>query len=410
MLLSRILPLALALSLGAAAPAHEDDGGGGGLEGEAALTAVVGSPQPDARGEIEIQSGLAGQSLEVEVAGADPSVELTVFLDDGSGNFTAIGTLSPEDGGLELAIDTAAGGTLPFGVATVELLAGLAIEVRDGASAVVLAGVVPALGAGDDDGDDDDGDDDGDHDGDDDEHDGLPARGRAALVRADSSPYAEARGEVEVETRSGEEEFEIEAERLDAGVAVEFFLEDGAGAMASIGTATTDGDGEAEIEFGTEEGGSLPLGAASVAELAGRRVEVRTADGTLVLFGEVPEATTAALKLRARADVRDDDSSARVRVTAVVDNRSGRDRLNVELKAVSPGAAEAELFLDDGGGTMTLAATVALRRSGRGHARFDTKKGDPLPLGVASVLELEGRAFEIRVEGSAVVSGNFPDL
>ncbi|MCI0589765.1 MAG: hypothetical protein L0323_23365, partial [Planctomycetes bacterium] len=404
------------LALWSAAPpaaAHDD----GVLSGESDLLPPEGSPQPDARGEVEVESGLAGQSFEVEVTGAALDVELTAFLDDGTGVLQSIGTLTAEEEEgvvvLELEFDTAAGATLPNGVATVDLLAGLAVEVRDGTSAVVLAGVVPALGTGDDDGEDDDGDDDGDDDdGDDDndDNDGPRARGRAILMLAESSPFPDAEGEVEVEVEGDEEELEIEAEHLDAGTAVEFFLADADGNMTSIGTATADEEGEAEIEFETEEGGSLPLGAASVADLAGRRVEVRASDGTLILFGAVPEATTRAQKLRCRGDVMSVETRARVRVTALVDNRSGRERLNVELKAVSPGATEAELFLDDGGGTLTLADTVPLKRSGRGRARYDTKKGQPLPLGASSVRDLQGRAFEIRVEGAAVLAGNFPNF
>jgi len=409
MLPTRVLPLALVLALGVGAPPAGGHGGGddGARTGEAPLLPPDGGPQPEARGSIEVLAAPDRQRFEVEVEAADPTVPLFVFIRSEIGVETSLGTLATGNG--EIEFDTGEGMALPLGAASVEALAGLSVEVRDAEATLVLAGTVPAPGEGhgDDDGDDDaDDDEDGHGDDDDDDHaDRRPARGRAALMRADTSPFADASGRVEVERKHGEEELEIEAEHLDAGTAVEFFLADEGGTMTSVGAAEADDGGEAEIEFETDDGDPLPLGAASVDELAGRRVEVRlAADGTLILFGEVPEATTAARKLRGRTDVRDLASRARCRVRALVDGRAGRERLDVDLKAVASGGAEAELFVDDGGGSMVLAGTVALRGSGRGRLRYDTRKGDRLPLGAASLRDLEGRDFEIRVDGRELMS------
>lgn len=384
--------VALALAFSPSAPALADDGGGG-AEGEAALLPPATSPQPGARGEVEVRSRADGDRLEVEVEAVDPAVDLSFWIDDGTGTFVEAGALPAGSDERKLEFDEAAGGALPLGAASVTDLAGRPVEVRDGTGAAVLAGHVPALG--EDDGDDDE---------------AEPARGRSALMRDPASPFPDASGKVEVEKSPDGEELEIEAEHLDAGTAVEFFLEDAGGAMVSIGTATADEGGEAEIEFETGDGGTLPLGAASVDDLAGRRVEVRTADGTAILFGIVPAATTSAEKARARARVEDDDSDAEVRIDAVIDTRAGRERLRIDARRLDPAAGEAEFWVADGTGTLALAASAPVKHSGRARFLFDTRKGKTLPLGAETLRDLSGRSFEIRVGGAAVLSGSLPTL
>ena len=149
---ARLLPAFLALSMWAVAPpaqGHGGDDGGGVLEAEARLLPPDGSPQPGAKGEVEVSMSLRGQEFEVEVERADPSVALEAFLDDGSGAFVSIGVLTPECEDdhivLELEFDTSDGDALPLGVATVGLLADAAIEIRDGEGRVVLSGTVPVF-------------------------------------------------------------------------------------------------------------------------------------------------------------------------------------------------------------------------------------------------------------------------
>jgi len=54
----------------------------------------------------------------------------------------------------------------------------------------------------------------------------------------------------------------------------------------------------------------------------------------------------------------------------------------------------------------------SLRISGSGRARFrcGVKPGDALPLGAASLRELSGRAFEVRVGGQKVAAGTLPSF
>ncbi len=396
------LPLvALAFVLAAPSPpAHAEDEDAE-QRGRAALVAPETSPQPGATGEVEIRSQPDRQRFAVEVENVDPLVDLAVFLDDGTGTLGEVGSQPAGSDERELVFDTGDGDSLPFGATTVADLVGRALEVRDGTGAVVLQGTLPALGVNDEDGD-------GDDDGDDDE--GLHARGRSALMRDAGSPFPEASGHVEVEAEDGEEEMEIEAEHLDSGTAVEFFLEDDAGVMVSIGLATADDEGEAEIEFETEDGNALPLNAWTVADLAGRRVEVRTADGTLILFGIVPEASPRAEKLRASAQASGNVAGSKGKVASLIDPRAGRERLRIDAKKIGAGSGQAELYVDDGSGALVLVGTAPLKKSGRTRFQYDTKKGQALPLTAETLTDLSGRAFEIRVDGLVVLSGTLPQL
>ncbi|MCZ6786596.1 MAG: hypothetical protein O7E54_05470 [Planctomycetota bacterium] len=296
--------------------------------------------------------------------------------------------------------------------------------------------------ADDDDADDDDDDDDADDDADDDECD-VEVRcsvsdghideisivrcddreAKARLVRSPDSPDPDVEGKVEVEADDGEEEFEIEAEHLDPGTIVEFFLADpdDADNFRSIGTVAADAGGEAELEF--EDGAALPLGAASLDELADFLIEVRlAATGETLLTGTVPalpDFTTAVDDFVGEGD----RARGRSRLTAhvaglegKVEIRSrpekGRERFKMEAENLAEGTEVAFLIEDpDDAGTFVQLASVAADATG--EAEIDTNDGLPLPLGVTRVSELVG--LEVRVirdDGSEelLLSGTVPEL
>jgi len=125
---------------------------------------------------------------------------------------------------------------------------------------------------------------------------------KVSLVVAEGSPLPDVEGAVEVESDDDGEEFEIEAEHLEPGTEVDFFLDNpgDADGFVLIGTVAADAEGDADLELKTEDGDVLPLGAASVADLVGFLIEVRlTATGDLLLTGEVPDV--------AAPDVDDDE-------------------------------------------------------------------------------------------------------
>lgn len=235
-------------------------------------------------------------------------------------------------------------------------------------------------------------------------------RARQDLLRDAASPDADATGTVEVRSRTGREKFKVEADHLAPSASVEVLLEDGSGAMTPAGTAVADALGSAELELDTGDGAVLPAGAATVAELAGRRVEVRDGAGALLLSGTVPSLDGAAAgNLSGTVKVEDPASGLRASARMKVRGKSGRQEFRLDVKGASDGAA-VELWIADASGTMVPAATLPSPQGGKSRLRLDSRKGDGMPLSAPGLADLSGRAFELRVDGVTVTSGNLPSL
>jgi hypothetical protein len=269
---------------------------------------------------------------------------------------------------------------------------------------VVLAGSVPALGFYGADGNGTD-----DTRG---KQQVRPGRARAALMRATDTSDDDALGFTDAKRKPHEDVLWILVRNLAEGDAVEFFVEDEAGTMVSAGTGTADADGHAALHSSTADGGALPLNAWSVDDLAGQRVEVRAAGGATILYGIVPQATTRAVKYRARATIEDDDSPATAEVQMFIDPRAGRERLRIDVQGLGSDDQAMELWMDDGTGTSTFVLVESKDPPVGDQARFqwDTKSGQALPLQAETLKDLQGRAFEIRVNGTAALSGSLPSF
>ncbi|MBW2316905.1 MAG: hypothetical protein JRH10_22310 [Deltaproteobacteria bacterium] len=123
------------------------------LRAKADLDPTVNAPDADGKIKLRSRPVKGDERLELHAEGLDTSLGQTyhMFLEDPAalGTFVDQGALAPdpdEPDQLELKIRTKDGDPLPFGVATVGDLAGLAIEVRDGATGdVMLTGTVPSF-------------------------------------------------------------------------------------------------------------------------------------------------------------------------------------------------------------------------------------------------------------------------
>ena len=118
------------------------------------------------------------------------------------------------------------------------------------------------------------------------------------VLRPPEGSALEAYGEIEVGARDGCSWAELEVRGLPLG-AYDAVLVSPEGAEDVVGSLVVE---EKEGHFAIESCGGdrpLPFGVGSVAELAGFRVELRDADGTVVLRGEVPTVGAD--------DVKDDD-------------------------------------------------------------------------------------------------------
>ncbi len=246
---------------------------------------------------------------------------------------------------------------------------------------------------------------------------------RVRLTRAADSPDADVSGKIKVRSGNGEK-LEIEAEDLAPGDVVEFLL-DG----IVIGSAAADADGEAELEIETNDGGLLPLEAATVADLEGLSVEVRFMDGgATLLTGTVPELPAAST-----ANGDDDDNSGsgndgdgggddgdrtrgRDRLTSHVGaleghvetrSRPEQSRERFKVEAENLGAGEIVEFFLDGVSLGKIAADA----SGEAEFKRDTQDGDVLPSGAATSGTLVGLLVEVKRDGTGelLLSGLVPE-
>jgi hypothetical protein len=119
-------------------------------EGRARLTPAAGVT---GEADVEVESEGDEQQLEVEAEHLASGTVIDAYIEDPAnpGTLVLVGTFAVgSEGEGELEFDTHDGDALPFGVASVSALVGLAIELRDaGTGAVLFSGHVPALVAED---------------------------------------------------------------------------------------------------------------------------------------------------------------------------------------------------------------------------------------------------------------------
>ena len=250
---------------------------------------------------------------------------------------------------------------------------------------------------------------------------GDRVRAEARLTRDANSPDADVQGKVRVESRADREKFTVEAEHLDAGTAVEFFLSDGTG-FVSIGLATADTSGEAELEFNTKDGDTLPMGAAAADDLSGFLVEVRLATGELLLTGEIPALPDGTVT-PGDPGSETDRSRGKAHLTPLVAGLEGHveirqrldeneQRFEIEAEHLVSGTAVA-FWIEDPANAGTFVRLGGATAGTTGDVEFETEDGDPLPLGVTDVADLVGLDVRVTLDDGSdqvLLEGTVPPL
>jgi hypothetical protein len=256
---------------------HRDD-----RECDQRLVRSDASDDLDATGHVKTRSSADGEVIRIRVEHFTPGRSLDAFIVQG-GIDASLGLRTASDGGrAEWVVDTARGDALPHGATTIADLVGDLVEIRDSSSGLVLLhGIVteppPAVSDHNGDGHPDRG-----------HHDGERLFGRALLHRADgvvgeAHVVAEHRADA-----AGCDRFEVEVAGQVAGRVIEVWLADGGGVLTNVGTFTIRADRFGEFERDTHDGGTLPFGVTSAADLVGRAIELRSSDGSVLFTGTVP--------------------------------------------------------------------------------------------------------------------------
>ncbi len=188
----------------------------------------------------------------------------------------------------------------------------------------------------------------------------------------------------------------------------------GSGSFLTVGAMAIKSPSQGRWELNLEHHGAAPpqLGVADLADLAGRQLEVRGGSGSVYLWAVLPAISSspsagsvnqkAALATPAVAP-----PSPAAKGTVVVKHKASQGNSCFDLK-VQKGLVpnpDYVVWIEDApaSGTFTAAGPLQMSASGtKGRLRRDTKKGEALPLGVGSVLDLSGRAVEVRDGASAV--------
>ena len=257
------------------------------------------------------------------------------------------------------------------------------------------------------------------------------------MTRATTNDDADMKGEVELESRTDREKFEVEVEHAAPDRDLEVWVIDPDGFEESQGVRFVDAFGEAEWELDTGDGDRLPFDVSAVDDLVDHTVEVRDAtDGGLLLtteLGELPASAPSTDDGNGDGSSGDDSGSGsgdgegdrvrgRARLTAAESGLDGyvevrrraaqnRERFQIEAEHLATGRV-VELFVEDPGmsGSFLSLGRFAANAGGEVELELDTNDGDRLPGNVATVLDLVGLEVQVRdgADGGLLLSGLVP--
>ncbi len=271
-------------------PALGDDGENGEDPGEIQvefdLARAPGSPEAGIGGDVKLQSEIERDTVRVRIDDAMAHREYRAFFtrDGEAPEEVMVASLTTDEDG-DAEHEERGRPIFPFGADAISELSGVGVEIYrvDGEELVlVLVGTVPDIravpppGGG---------------------ADPLPRLKFVTVLTQPGTPVLPlANGKVEFEEQDDEHEIEVEVEDLVPGATYSVELHSG-DASASLFAGAADGFGDIrskEVFFGGEP---LPLGVASLRELAGATVTVADADGMTVLEGTVslPDGTAGGI-------------------------------------------------------------------------------------------------------------------
>ncbi len=239
-------------------------------------------------------------------------------------------------------------------------------------------------------------------------------KARAGMVRTSDGIDADAKGRIDVATRPGDRsEIRVKGQRLDAGLLVDVTIEGDLGEIPLADAISVDAEGGVHVKIRTQKGDALPLDAATLGDLAGRRVRLRTdATGDLLLVGTIPEiGADLPKRLRDRSTLVNDapdGGGGEGRIDVRFTGRDVRSDLRVRVGGLLEGDVVTFLMDDGEGAFVALGDAVSADADGEVAFRARTHHGDALPFDAASVLALAGRAVQVQVGDAVRLSGNVP--
>ncbi|HEX5012313.1 MAG TPA: hypothetical protein VFY71_18135 [Planctomycetota bacterium] len=238
---------------------------------------------------------------------------------------------------------------------------------------------------------------------------------QVSLVQPEDAPDDNAKGTLRLREKGNKESLEIHVLQVSAGDEHHAWMEDpiASGSFSDIGTLSE--GGSQQLKFDTKKGGALPLGADSLDDLIGRKVQIRH-DADVILQGTVPpfglskKPQKASITIEATDDEPQPDMSAKLALRSKADK--GQERIILKVKHIDWNGDGFHVFVEDGVGSDVFVDSGELQKTGDHEGRWkrDTKQGQALPAGASFVSELAGRHIELRRAADDVVflSGTIP--
>jgi hypothetical protein len=334
-----------------------------------------------ANGTIELRQRDGRQRILVEIEDLPSGVVYEVVLTNPATQTSeTIGSITTRENGKgRLRLDSKDGDAMPFGVGSLAELTGFEVAVRDPDGVVVLAGVVATPRV------------DGPRDGE--------AKGKSCLTNAD--PASPIRGKIEVKLEEdGGEEIEVEVRGLTPGEVYSVVLTKADATTETIGEIAANPRGRGELEIETDDGGTLPLGATSLADLVGVKLTIVDAAGSVLLEGTIPAIGDLAScdgpdddDENDDSDDDDDDNDDLPKIEAKIESEDGGPELEVEVEHLAVGL-EVSIVIVSAAGEASEIAALTTDDDGKAKVRFGSRTALPLPLGAITIDEILG--LEVR--------------
>jgi hypothetical protein len=231
----------------------------------------------------------------------------------------------------------------------------------------------------------------------------------AATLQRQEVSESRAAGSVQLEAKKDLRRVALKLKKLPTSGPLVFtvHLEDApdAGTYTQVAEVTASAKGGGGVLLSATGRAPVELGVEKLADLAGRRIEIRDDSGAVVLATIVPpfaardnEKTKGTLPAAPQSPV----PGASAKYKAIFKGAKGASVLDIKVKKIDKRATYS-LWIESAPGSENL---VSIGELSKGRFVANTARGDPLPFGVPSVLDLAGRRVEVRdSENAPVVAG-----
>lgn len=242
--------------------------------------------------------------------------------------------------------------------------------------------------------------------------------GTSPLVQPLGAEPSATTGRVRVKADDGRHVLEIRVRSGPADATLSVCATNADGVTENIGEMTTGDSGNGTLKIDTRKGGSLPFGAGGTAELAGLAVDVKDADGNVLLTGTIPTAGQRIMdgEIQVEFDLNSVEESTEpsIRGDVKFESEPQRDKVRVRLDEATAGATYMARISRGEGSDVQREQLAMLTADEDGKAEHEVRGRPVLPFGAGSPADLAGDLVEVlRVDGETmtlVLSATVPAI